>query len=127
MFDDDFFEEDGFEDVLAESEPDNDTEYVLELMQYGVDICEEATQLLERLMEINDIFGSTETTGVATELLDNFKTMFATIIPDLITGENMERMIKSIEVTLNTSESVAKEYIDNKRVTILENLDNNRK
>ena len=127
MFDDDFFEEDGFEDVLAEPEPDADTEHVLELMRYGMDVCGEATQILERLMEINDLFGGTEITGVATELLDTYKTMYETIVPDLILGENLERMIRSVQAALSTTESIAKDYIDNKRVTILENLDNNKR
>lgn len=128
MFDDDFFEEDGFdEDILVESKQDEDTEYVLELMQYGVDTCEEAVQIIERLVEINELFGGAEVTGVASELLDNLKSMYSTIVPDLIVGENLDRMIQSVQVALSTTESVAKEYIDDRRTKVLENLDNNRK
>lgn len=129
MFDDDFLEEDMFdeEETLEDSSDYDDAQYVLELMEMGIDTCEEAVNAVDVLMALNNKLGGSEITGVSHEVLKHIKTIFERVIPDLITGENEQRAIQSVKDALNVSEHVAKEYVDNKRTMILEAIENNNK
>jgi hypothetical protein len=128
MFDDDFLEEDMFDEETFEDSSDyDDTQYILELMEMGMDTCEEAVNALDILMRLNNKLGGSEVTGVNHEVLLAYKTIFERVIPDLITGENLEYAIQTVKQSLNTSDKVAKDYVDNKRTMILEAIENNNK
>ena len=128
MFDDDFLEEDMFdEETLEDSSDYDDAQYILELMEMGMDTCEEAVNALDTLMRLNNKLGGSEVTGVNHEVLLAYKTIFERVIPDLITGENLEYAIQTVKQSLNTSDKVAKDYVDNKRTMILEAIENNNK
>lgn len=128
MFDDDFLEEDMFdEETLEDSSDYDDAQYILELMEMGMDTCEEAVNALDVLMRLNNKLGGSEVTGVNHEVLLAYKTIFEKVIPDLITGENLEYAIQTVKQSLNTSDKVAKDYVDNKRTMILEAIENNNK
>jgi hypothetical protein len=128
MFDDDFLEEDMFdEETLEDSSDYDDAQYILELMEMGMDTCEEAVNALDVLMRLNNKLGGSEVTGVNHEVLLAYKTIFERVIPDLITGENLEYAIQTVKQSLNTSDKVAKDYVDNKRTMILEAIENNNK
>ena len=128
MFDDDFLEEDMFdEETLEDSSDYDDAQYILELMEMGMDTCEEAVNALDTLMRLNNKLGGSEVTGVNHEVLLAYKTIFEKVIPDLITGENLEYAIQTVKQSLNTSDKVAKDYVDNKRTMILEAIENNNK
>ncbi len=128
MFDDDFLEEDMFdEETLEDSSDYNDAQYILELMEMGMDTCEEAVNALTVVMALNDKLGGSEVTGVNQEVLLAYKTIFERVLPDLITGENLEYAIQTVKQSLNTSDKVAKDYVDNKRAMILEAIENNNK
>ena len=128
MFDDDFLEEDMFdEETLEDSSDYDDAQYILELMEMGMDTCKEAVNALDTLMRLNNKLGGSEVTGVNHEVLLAYKTIFEKVIPDLITGENLEYAIQTVKQSLNTSDKVAKDYVDNKRTMILEAIENNNK
>lgn len=128
MFDDDFLEEDMFdEETLEDSSDYDDAQYILELMEMGMDTCEEAVNALDVLIRLNNKLGGSEVTGVNHEVLLAYKTIFERVIPDLITGENLEYAIQTVKQSLNTSDKVAKDYVDNKRTMILEAIENNNK
>ena len=128
MFDDDFLEEDMFdEETLEDSSDYDDAQYILELMEMGMDTCEEAVNALDTLMRLNNKLGGSEVTGVNHEVLLAYKTIFERVIPDLITGENLEYAIQTVKQSLNTSDKVAKDYVDTKRTMILEAIENNNK
>lgn len=128
MFDDDFLEEDMFdEETLEDSSDYDDAQYILELMEMGMDTCEEAVNALDMLLRLNNKLGGSEVTGVNHEVLLAYKTIFERVIPDLITGENLEYAIQTVKQSLNTSDKVAKDYVDNKRTMILEAIENNNK
>jgi hypothetical protein len=128
MFDDDFLEEDMFDEEVSNDSSDyDDAQYILELMEMGMDTCEEAVNALDVLMRLNNKLGGSEVTGVNHEVLLAYKTIFERVIPDLITGENLEYAIQTVKQSLNTSDKVAKDYVDNKRTMILEAIENNNK
>lgn len=128
MFDDDFLEEDMFDEETVEDSSDyDDAQYVLELMEMGIDTCEEAVNALDVLMMLNNKLGGSEVTGVSHEVLLAYKTIFERVIPDLITGENLDLAIQTVKQSLNTSDSVARDYVDNKRTKVLEAIENNNK
>ena len=128
MFDDDFFEEDMFDEETVDDSSDyDDAQYVLELMEMGMNTCEEAVNALDVLMMLNNKLGGSEITGVNHEVLLAYKTIFEKVIPDLITGENLDLAIQTVKQSLNTSDSVARDYVDNKRTMILEAIENNNK
>lgn len=128
MFDDDFLEEDMFDEETVEDSSDyDDAQYVLELMEMGMDTCEEAVNALDVLMMLNNKLGGSEVTGVSHEVLLAYKTIFERVIPDLITGENLDLAIQTVKQSLNTSDSVARDYVDNKRTKVLEAIENNNK
>ena len=126
----DFFEEDMFEDdeVLNDATDSDydDVQYILELMETGMDICEEAVNTLDKLVTLNNKLGGSEITGVNQEVLLAYKTIFEKVIPDLIAGENLDLAIQTVKNSLNTSDNVAKEYVDNKRTMLLEAIENNK-
>lgn len=126
----DFFEEDMFEDdeVLDDATDSDydDVQYILELMETGMDICEEAVNSLDKLVTLNNKLGGSEITGVNQEVLLAYKTIFERVIPDLIAGENLDLAIQTVKNSLNTSDNVAKEYVDNKRTMLLEAIENNK-
>lgn len=128
MFDDDFLEEDMFDEEVSNDSSDyDDAQYILELMEMGMDTCEEAVNALDVLMRLNNKLGGSEVTGVNHEVLIAYKTIFERVIPDLITGENLEYAIQTVKQSLNTSDKVAKDYVDNKRTMLLEAIENNNK
>lgn len=128
MFDDDFLEEDMFDEEVSNDSSDyDDAQYILELMEMGMDTCEEAVNALDVLMRLNNKLGGSEVTGVNHEVLLAYKTIFEKVIPDLITGENLEYAIQTVKQSLNTSDKVAKDYVDNKRTMLLEAIENNNK
>ena len=124
IFEEDLWEEDMFEDESQPSEDvDDDTQYVLELMQQGMDLCEEGLHYVNKLKEVCDVFGA-DITGADNEVFIGLKTIFEKIIPSLITGDE-EALIKNVMHVLNASEDVAKAFFDDKRTKVLERLDEN--
>lgn len=124
IFEEDLWEEDMFEDESLPSEDvDDDTQYVLELMQQGMDLCEEGLHYINKLKEVCDVFGA-DITGADNEVFTGLKTIFEKIIPSLITGDE-EALIKNVMHVLNASEDVAKAFFDDKRTKVLERLDEN--
>lgn len=125
IFEEDLWEEDMFEDESLPSEDvDDDTQYVLELMQRSMDLCEEAEQLINRLIEINNIYGE-DLTGISKDLLEQMLVMYEKILPELVTGENEEKLIQTAAKVLNTSTDAAEEYVNDKRTKLLERMDEN--
>ena len=128
---DDIFEEDMFEEEAVVSpahseDVDEDTQYVVDLMERAIKLSEEAADILDRLIEINDIFNE-NITGVSTQSLKNVKAVYSDFVPDLILGENAEMLTQTVQETLNTTEQVAQDFIDQKRTSLLENIDKNKR
>lgn len=127
----DIFEEDMFEEeaVVSPAHPDDvdeDTQYVIQLMEEALQLSAEALTHLDRLIEINDIFNES-ITGVNTRTLRDILVVYRDFIPDLILGENIDAMVETTKVVLNTTEQIAQDFIDQKRTTLLENVDKNKK
>ena len=128
---DDIFEEDMFEEEAVVSpahseDVDEDTQYVMQLMEKALQLSSEALTHLNRLIEINDAFDES-ITGVNTRTLRDILVVYRDFIPDLILGENIDAMVKSAKLLLNTTDQVAQDFIDQKRTTLLENVDKNEK
>lgn len=128
---DDIFEEDMFEEETVVSpahseDVDEDTQYVMQLMEKALQLSSEALTHLDRLIEINDTFDES-ITGVNTRTLRDILVVYRDFIPDLILGENIDAMVKSTKLVLNTTDQVAQDFIDQKRTTLLENVDKNEK
>lgn len=128
---DDIFEEDMFEEEAVVSpahseDVDEDTQYVMQLMEKALQLSSEALAHLDKLIEINDIFGES-ITGVNTRTLRDILVVYRDFIPDLILGENIDAMVESAKLLLNTTDQVAQDFIDQKRTTLLENVDKNEK
>lgn len=128
---DDIFEEDMFEEEAVVSpahseDVDEDTQYVMQLMEKALKLSSEALTHLNRLIEINDAFDES-ITGVNTRTLRDILVVYRDFIPDLILGENIDAMVKSTKLVLNTTDQVAQDFIDQKRTTLLENVDKNEK
>ena len=128
---DDIFEEDMFEEEAVVSpahseDVDEDTQYVMQLMEKALQLSSEALTHLDKLIEINDTFGES-ITGVNTRTLRDILVVYRDFIPDLILGENIDAMVKSAKLLLNTTDQVAQDFIDQKRTTLLENVDKNKK
>ena len=66
-------------------------------------------------------------TGVNTRTLRDILVVYRDFIPDLILGENIDAMVESAKLVLNTTDQVAQDFIDQKRTTLLENVDKNEK
>lgn len=128
---DDIFEEDMFEEEAVVSpahseDVDEDTQYVVQLMEKALQLSSEALTHLNRLIEINDAFDES-ITGVNTRTLRDILVVYRDFIPDLILGENIDAMVESTKLILNTTDQVAQDFIDQKRTTLLENVDKNEK
>ena len=128
---DDIFEEDMFEEEAVVSpahseDVDEDTQYVMQLMEKALQLSSEALTHLNRLIEINDAFDES-ITGVNTRTLRDILVVYRDFIPDLILGENIDAMVESTKLVLNTTDQVAQDFIDQKRTTLLENVDKNEK
>ena len=128
---DDIFEEDMFEEEAVVSpahseDVDKDTQYVMQLMEKALQLSSEALTHLDKLIEINDTFGES-ITGVNTRTLRDILVVYRDFIPDLILGENIDAMVESAKLLLNTTDQVAQDFIDQKRTTLLENVDKNKK
>ena len=128
---DDIFEEDMFEEEAVVSpahseDVDEDTQYVMQLMEKALQLSSEALTHLNKLIEINDTFGES-ITGVNTRTLRDILVVYRDFIPDLILGENIDAMVESAKLLLNTTDQVAQDFIDQKRTTLLENVDKNEK
>ena len=129
--DDDIFEGDMFEEEAVVSpahseDVDEDTQYVVQLMEKALKLSSEALTHLNRLIEINDAFDES-ITGVNTRTLRDILVVYRDFIPDLILGENIDAMVESAKLVLNTTDQVAQDFIDQKRTTLLENVDKNEK
>ena len=128
---DDIFEEDMFEEEAVVSpahseDVDEDTQYVMQLMEKALQLSSEALTHLNRLIDINDAFDES-ITGVNTRTLRDILVVYRDFIPDLILGENIDAMVESTKLVLNTTDQVAQDFIDQKRTTLLENVDKNEK
>ena len=128
---DDIFEEDMFEEEAVVSpahseDMDEDTQYVVQLMEEALQLSAEALTHIDRLIEINDTFGES-ITGVNNRTLRDILVVYRDFIPDLILGENIDAMVETTKALLNTTEQVAQDFIDQKRTTLLENVDNSKK
>lgn len=128
---DDIFEEDMFEEeaVVSPAHPDDvdeDTQYIIQLMEEALQLSAEALTHIDRLIEINDTFNES-ITGVNTRTLRDILVVYRDFIPDLILGENIDAMVETTKTLLNTTEQIAQDFIDQKRTTLLENVDNSKK
>lgn len=127
---DDIFEEDMFEEEAvvspAHSENvDKDTQYVVNLMEEALQLSNEALACIDRLIEINNTLGES-ITGVNNRTLRDILVVYRDFIPDLILGENIDAMIYTTQQVLDTTEQVAQDFIEQKRTTLLENVDKSK-
>ena len=135
IFDDDIFEEDIFEEDVfneeavvspAKTKEDEETEYVISLLKQGVSWIEEAIRSLEKVIDINDKF-SEDITGVKTQTLNEIKDVYGKFLLDLLLDNNTDELREAVKQTLNTNDQVATDYINQRRITMLENIDRNKK
>ena len=135
IFEDDIFEEDIFEEDVfneeavvspAKTKEDEETEYVVGLLKQGVSWIEEAISSLEKVIDINNKF-TEEVTGIRTQTLNQIKDMYGKFLLDLLLDNNTNDLIDIVKHTLNTNDQVATDYVNQQRVTLLENIDKNRK
>lgn len=119
---DDIFEEDLFEEEeLSEEEIDEEMQYVLAVMTDGLAYCTEAVENVDNLIRIVSILGE-QTTGIPLASLHNIRHSFNKVLPDLISGEGEEELVKITMELLNVSKDFACNYIENKRNDLLENI-----
>ena len=135
IFEDDIFEEDIFEEDVfneeavvspAKTKEDEETEYVVSILKQGVSWIEEAIRSLEKVIDINDKF-SEDITGVKTQTLNQIKDVYGKFLLDLLLDNNTNNLIDIVKHTLNTNDQVATDYVNQQRMTLLENIDKNRK
>ena len=126
IFEEDMFEEEAVVSPVHSEDVDEDTQYVMQLMEKALQLSSEALTHLNRLIEINDAFDES-ITGVNTRTLRDILVVYRDFIPDLILGENIDAMVESAKLLLNTTDQVAQDFIDQKRTTLLENVDKNEK
>ena len=135
IFEDDIFEEDIFEEDVfneeavvspAKTKEDEETEYVVSILKQGVSWIEEAIRSLEKVIDINDKF-SENITGVKTQTLNQIKDVYGKFLLDLLLDNNTDELREVVKQTLNTNDQVATDYINQRRITMLENIDKNRK
>ena len=135
IFEDDIFEEDIFEEDVfneeavvspAKTKEDEETEYVVGLLKQGVSWIEEAIRSLEKVIDINNKF-TEEVTGIRTQALNQIKDMYGKFLLDLLLDNNTNDLIDIVKHTLNTNDQVATDYVNQQRMTLLENIDKNRK
>ena len=135
IFDDDIFEEDIFEEDVfneeavvspAKTKEDEETEYVVGLLKQGVSWIEEAIRSLEKVIDINDKF-SEDITGVKTQTLNQIKDVYGKFLLDLLLDNNTDMLKEIVKNTLSTNDQIATDYVNQQRMTLLENIDKNRK
>ena len=135
IFDDDIFEEDIFEEDVfneeavvspAKTKEDEETEYVVGLLKQGVSWIEDVIKSIEKVIDINNKF-TEEVTGIRTQALNQIKDMYGKFLLDLLLDNNTNDLIDIVKHTLNTNDQVATDYVNQQRVTLLENIDKNRK
>lgn len=135
IFDDDIFEEDIFEeDVFNEeavvspvkTEEEEEAEYVVSILKQGVSWIEEVVRGIDKIIDINDKF-TEEITGVRTQSLKQIKDIYGKFLLDLLLDNNTDELREVVKQTLNTNDQVATDYINQRRITMLENIDRNKK
>ena len=135
IFEDDIFEEDIFaEDVFneeavvspAKTKEDEETEYVISLLKQGVSWIEDAIRSINKVIDINNKF-TEEVTGIRTQTLNQIKDVYDKFLLDLLLDNNTNELIEIVKHTLNTNDQVATDYVNQQRMTLLENIDKNRK
>lgn len=135
IFEDDIFEEDIFEEDVfneeavvspAKTKEDEETEYVVSILKQGVSWIEEAIRSLEKVIDINDKF-SEDITGVKTQTLNQIKDVYGKFLLDLLLDNNTDMLKEIVKNTLSTNDQVATDYVNQQRMTLLENIDKNRK
>ena len=122
MFNDDLFEEEEFDEddspIANVNNEIDETQYVLNLMNKALGLCNEADFLLERIEEINNVLGK-ENTGIDLSVL---KSTFKNILPSIIVDNVSPDLFNTISNNLG-SNKLAETYIEEKRLSILENMD----
>ena len=130
IFEEDIFEEDGFNEEAvvspAKTKEDEETEYVVSILKQGVSWIEEAIRSLEKVIDINDKF-SEDITGVKTQTLNQIKDVYGKFLLDLLLDNNTDMLKEIVKNTLSTNDQVATDYVNQQRMTLLENIDKNRK
>ena len=135
IFDDDIFEEDIFEEDVfneeavvspAKTEEEEEAEYVVGLLKQGAYWIEEVVRGIDKIIDINDKF-TEEITGVRTQSLKQIKDMYGKFLLDLLLDNNTDELREAVKQTLNTNDQVATDYINQRRITMLENIDRNKK
>ena len=135
IFDDDIFEEDIFEEDVfneeavvspAKTKEDEETEYVISLLKQGVSWIEDAIRSIDKVIDINNKF-TEEVTGIRTQALNQIKDMYGKFLLDLLLDNNTDELREAVKQTLNTNDQVATDYINQRRITMLENIDRNKK
>ena len=135
IFEDDIFEEDIFEEDVfneeavvspAKTKEDEETEYVISLLKQGVSWIEDAIRSIDKVIDINNKF-TEEVTGIRTQALNQIKDMYGKFLLDLLLDNNTNNLIDIVKHTLNTNDQVATDYVNQQRMTLLENIDKNRK
>lgn len=135
IFDDDIFEEDIFEEEVfneeavvspVKTEEEEEAEYVVSILKQGVSWIEEAIRSLEKVIDINDKF-SEDITGVKTQTLNQIKDVYGKFLLDLLLDNNTDMLKEIVKNTLSTNDQVATDYVNQQRMTLLENIDKNRK
>ena len=135
IFEDDIFEEDIFEEDVfneeavvspAKTKEDEETEYVISLLKQGVSWIEDAIRSIDKVIDINNKF-TEEVTGIRTQTLKQIKDVYDKFLLDLLLDNNTNELIEIVKHTLNTNDQVATDYVNQQRMTLLENIDKNRK
>lgn len=135
IFDDDIFEDDIFEEDVfneeavvspAKTEEEEEAEYVVNLLKQGVHWIEEVVRSIDKIIDINDKF-TEEITGVRTQSLNQIKDVYDKFLLDLLLDNNTNELIEVVKQTLNTNDQVATDYVNQRRMTMLENIDRNKK
>lgn len=130
IFDDDIFEEEVFNEEAVVSpvktEEEEEAEYVVSILKQGVSWIEEAIRSLEKVIDINNKF-SEDITGVKTQTLNQIKDVYGKFLLDLLLDNNTDMLKEIVKNTLSTNDQVATDYVNQQRMTLLENIDKNRK
>ena len=135
IFEDDIFEEDIFEEDVfneeavvspAKTKEDEETEYVISLLKQGVSWIEDEIRSIDKVIDKNNKF-TEEVTGIRTQTLSQIKDVYDKLLLDLLLDNNTNELIEIVKHTLNTNDQVATDYVNQQRMTLLENIDKNRK
>ena len=135
IFDDDIFEEDIFEEDVfneeavvspAKTEEEEETEYVVGLLKQGAYWIEEVVRSIDKIIDINNKF-TEEITGVRTQSLSQIKDIYDKFLLDLLLDNNTDMLKEIVKNTLSTNDQIATDYVNQQRMTLLENIDKNRK